>query len=128
MAGAGCLGGQYSTSGDGQDDRGDVSCSSVGEAVSVTARQLAEAIQTGGGGLFAGGGGLLGDLGLLVEPIGAASCSPVWAVAHDDQDPPRRTVNPGVLVARRLPAGDAREGVRGLNAPVTFYDRDGRRG
>jgi len=56
----------------GADERiGGVSCKSAGEAVSVTARQLIEAIQRGGGGLFAGGGGLLVDLGLLVEPVGA---------------------------------------------------------
>ena len=52
-------------------ESGGVSCKSAGEAVSVTARQLIEAIQRGGGGLFAGGGGLFVDLGLFVEAVGA---------------------------------------------------------
>ena len=53
------------------EESGGVSCNSAETAGSVTARQLIEAIQRGGGGLFAGGGGLLVDLGLLVEAVGA---------------------------------------------------------
>jgi hypothetical protein len=65
------VGGTAQHQGGERENRGAFPAKSAGEAVSVTAPQLIEAIQRGGGGLFAAGDGLLVGLGLLVEPVGA---------------------------------------------------------